>query len=118
MKKLLVALLVLFPTICFAEPFLVCDPMSGAEQTQVVLDGTPQGWKPYSERDFGGQIYCVLMDLVGLSNGAHTVTAEADFGVWGNPGYSDPFEFVKPDLRAPQGFILIKEGGSWRSRSK
>lgn len=99
--------LCLLPAIAFASPFLVCDPMTGVEQTQVTLDGEPQGWVPYAEQDFGGTTYCVLMDLAGLANGSHTATAEADWGVWGASDPSVPFDFSKPDVQAPAGFVLM-----------
>jgi len=107
MKKILVFLVVFFPAVCFASPFLVCDTMTDVNETQVTIDGVAQGWVPYEEREFGGQTYCVLADLAGISKGNHTVTAQAR-NFWEESAQSDPFDFSKQDAPVPGGFELKK----------
>lgn len=97
----LLAGLVMIST-AYAEPFLVCDPMPDAEQTQVTLDGTPQPWTDYQEADFDGTTYCVLMDLDSISTGGHTVTAKAR-NIWGETSDSDPLDFTKSAGGPPAG---------------
>ena len=105
-SRAFVFLLVFFPAVCFAEPFLVCDPMTDATETQVTLDGNQGAWVPYLEQQMeDGNTYCVLLDLAGLTNGSHTVTAKAR-NFWGESAPSNPFVFGKQDAPVPGGFGL------------
>lgn len=99
-KVLLVAALILAMSgVCYANPFLVCDPADNpTEVVQCVIevDGGAPETTPYP----------LHYDLSGISSGAHSVKAAFDYGVWGETPYSDPLAFTKPSLGSPSGLGL------------
>ncbi len=97
MILLTVLLLLCLPGLLMAAPWLTCDPMTAeVAAIQLSLDGqivdvdtatiqkTPSAW--------------YLLDLSSIVAGSYTVTAKADYGLWGWSTDSVPFDFVKPVL--------------------
>ena len=100
MKKILalIAGILLLAGTVYAQPFLVCDPNTGATKYMLEMDGTelPEG---VCEAD-GSLRY----DMAAYANtGTHTVRAKAG-NVWGWSIYSDPFNFNANAPGAPSGF--------------
>ena len=91
MKTIFLTLIILlFPVMCFAAPFLVCDPQAGVISYHLDIDGTLINYIP-AEPD--GSIH---YDLAGMSPGPHIFKAQA-IGEGGWPSdWTDPFDTVKP----------------------
>jgi len=89
MKQVCIVIaIILFPVVVWANPFLVCDPVSNTEVThyEVVLDTVNLGLVPaYVESP---DIVRLNYDLVGLAEGNHQVTVRAYTSLWDI--YSEP----------------------------
>jgi hypothetical protein len=104
MKKIiLIGLFCLFPAVCYASPFLVCDPYSPADQVtnfQVTIDtAAPVDSAPVNN--------ALKYDLANISFGSHTVKVKA-CNIWGCSDDSVPFTFTKLPLGAPQNVTITK----------
>ena len=107
MKKLmwcLLAIILLIPTLVFADPFLVCDPQTGV--TDYILTG-PE-WVPNSvPAQPDGSI---KMDVSSASNGSNSLTLKACFSdpIWGQV-CSDPvpFDCIRPVPISEPGNIKL-----------
>ena len=95
MKYLLAIVFLLIPALCFAGPFLVCDPQSGVTSytveigqganisTQIGIPAQPDG--------------SLRLDLVTITQpGNYTFRAKACNAEWGCGEYSSPFSATKP----------------------
>ena len=94
-------LVMLFPAIASASPFLVCDPYpAGSAVTSFTLfwDGATTGVVVPVLTDATGTYFHV--DLSTVTNGSHTVKARAR-NSWGESADSLPFTFVKLVPSAP-----------------
>ena len=101
MKKLIILLLLLIPSIVLANPMLVTDlPEQPVTTCEIEVDGTVQpGLCIISGTNFE------WLDLAGFANGQHTFKARwQDASGWWSE-WSDPFVVIKP--RKP-GNIRIK----------
>lgn len=92
MKYILALILVFATSMAFAAPFLVCDPVPGAETIEVMIDGNAQIVT-------GDTIH---IDLAYLATGSHTVKAKA-CSIWGC-GEEANLPFTKS---VPVGTIII-----------
>lgn len=106
MQKL-VCILVLIPSIVFANPFVVSDPsQDGATHYQIEMDGT-------LVETFEGDT--VNFDLVDIAPGDHVLRAkfckqwqaEAGDVVYECGDFSLPFAFTRPEKSAIPGGIRI-----------
>lgn len=108
MLKFILAIMLMFPSLCFASPFLVCDPYPasvGVTQFAITIDGTLVTVNAKVAADGSTSIY---YDCASLSTGTHTITAKA-ISLWGESASSSPFVFTRPaSLTAPAGTGLIK----------
>ena len=102
MKKLLL-ILILWPSLVFASPFLICDPNPGAEKIILEINGVEIPEFP-AETD-GSLRY----DLVSLAEGPFTIRAKAGFGVWGWSEWSVPFSDTKVIPEAHGGLRVSSE---------
>ena len=101
MKKLII-FLILFPSIAFAAPFLVCDPQTGVTHYKL----TGPAWVPVSvPAQADGSI---KMDVAASIVGANSMTVKACIGdpLWGEL-CSDavPFAFTRPGAPVGPGGI-------------
>lgn len=96
MKKLLVVLIVLLPSLVFAAPFFVCDDAGVTTVTEYVIevDGV-EYTTPYPMR----------MDAAFVGPGDHTARAKAK-NMWGESVWTDPLVFNADTPGAPSGFGL------------
>jgi hypothetical protein len=104
MKKIiLVGLFCLFPAVCYASPFLVCDPYTAADQVtnfQVTIDtAAPVDSAPVTN--------ALKYDLANVSSGSHTAKVKA-CNIWGCSADSAPFTFVKQLPGVPQNVTITK----------
>lgn len=101
MKRIFLALgiLLLWSSVVWANPFLVCDPQIDVDEYIVTFDGVPETIL-YNES--GGVV--ILKDLVGIATGSHNVDVKAK-NIWGE-SVSVPFGFVKSLPGAPTGIGL------------
>ena len=103
MKILITLLLLLFPVMVSAAPYLVSDPpLPSDNATSCVFESF--------------QLPCTMdatkaikVDLATIPVGSHSVRAQycAQGGLWCSD-WSVPFVFVKPALRAPTKILLQK----------
>ena len=102
MKKFIIALLLL-PSLSFASPFLVCDPLAGISYYAVTnLDGLSN---PNVAAQADGSI---KMDLAGLTAGTYTVAVQACDNLWGCSAPAN-FTFTKPaTISLPASIKLTK----------
>uniref|UniRef100_A0A7C4Y3F2 Uncharacterized protein n=1 Tax=Caldisericum exile TaxID=693075 RepID=A0A7C4Y3F2_9BACT len=113
MKKILLLVLVLFPSVAFASPFLVCDPYPST-QTQpdyfiIVLDGKTYSSSAFSNPDGSKQL---KFDVGFVSSGSHSLTVKAcKEDANGIPWCSDevPFAFERPSAVAPPGGLKLSK---------
>ncbi|MBW2411893.1 MAG: hypothetical protein JRF72_19025 [Deltaproteobacteria bacterium] len=99
MRRLTVLLFICFlPAVCFANPFLVCDPQTGVAEYEIYMDGVRMGNAP-AQAD-GSLLY----DLQGITPGQYTWTATA-CNEWGCSELSDPYESPAP-VGKPSGVRL------------
>lgn len=103
-----------------AAPFMVCDPQEGIESFKVFYDGavTPKltvariGWIQNGKLVFtdpGGTRTAVIVvdDLATVTNGEHTVKAQACNSLWGCSGDSTPLPFTKFTLGVPTSTLIV-----------
>lgn len=102
MKKLFL-ILILWPSLVFASPFLVCDPNPGAEKIILEINGVEIPEFP-AEAD-GSLRY----DLEVLVEGDFTIRAKAGFGVWGWSEWSAPLSDTKVIPQAHGGLRVSSE---------
>lgn len=100
MKVLAIFILVLLPAVCYANPFLVCDPQAGVTKYIIELNGN-ETEVVMAETD-GSLKY----DLAGLPPGSYIFKAKCAADYWWSD-YSDPFATAKPP--APGGVRLSVE---------
>jgi len=93
----------LLPVLAFSAPFLICNPNPGAEKIILEINGLEM---PQFAAETDGSL---KYDLAGIAEGAFTVRAKAEFGVWGWSEYSAPFDFTKPSIQAPMGLRVSSE---------
>jgi len=105
MKLLLILLTILFPSVVFAAPYLVCDPYPSTDvqptDFELVIDGGSVIISPAVDVT-GGK--ALKYDIGGVSAGSHTVSVKAckDYDVWGRACSSAVnFTFVKPVVSSP-----------------
>ena len=94
-------LVMLFPAIASASPFLVCDPFpagSAVSSFVVFWDGSLTGVVAPVFTDATGTY--LHLDLASVANGSHTVKVRAR-NSWGESADSLPFTFVKLVPSAP-----------------
>ena len=89
--KSIIFLLLLFPSIAIASPFLVCDVDENA--THYILSFN--GGEPIEV------IAPLKYDVSQLPVGSHTVEVKAKNELWGIVSDASPFSFIKPRLVAP-----------------
>lgn len=108
MKKLIpiVLAMVLFPSIVFASPFLVCDPQAGVTFYKL----TGPAWVPASTpAEADGSI---KLDLASASIGDNSLTVAAckNDEIWGELcSNAVPFSFTKPSVAAPPANIRLSK---------
>lgn len=114
MKKLFTILVVLlFPSLVFAGPFLICDPYptTSVQPTEfsLIVDGGSAIISPAVTVTGGVRLH---YDLAGIPTGSHTVTVKAVRidPVWGRlESATTPFSFVRPAApAAPVGIGLAQ----------
>ena len=106
MRKYLFALamVVLFPVIAIASPFLVCDPQAGVVEYDVNIEenGIPvMGGTVLAEADT-----TLRFDLEGIPNGVYNARVRA-FNLWGGSDWSLPFGFVVERCNQPVGVVIV-----------
>ena len=97
MKKLILALflvLISFPCLAIANPFLVCDPQTNV--THYVITGDINVTVPAT--DLGDGTFRLKLDLAGISGGTYDLEVKAK-NIWGE-SVAAPFVFTKalPDV--------------------
>jgi len=94
-------ILLFAPIVCFADMHLTCDladPAMDITEVRVTMDGNVGEWTPYVEAVFDGETRCDLMNVTGLVNGNHEVTAEWR-NSWGEASApSSPLSFSRPAI--------------------
>ena len=93
--KILLALIILlvFPVITQAAPFLICDPQVGINEYVVTYDGIEE-IVSYNENHSSGSV--ILKDLAGITEGNHTIDVKA-VNVWGESATVNfPFSKILP----------------------
>ena len=95
-------LTLLFAGQVFANPFLVCDPQTGVEEYQLIVDGNDMGIYP-AETDGSAAIE---LSQFNLPDGEHTYILVA-MNAWGQ-ATSDPFVNIKIVPVLPTGMALSK----------
>jgi hypothetical protein len=106
MKRIiLIGLFCLFPAVCYAGPFLVCDPYPSTDvqptDFELVIDGGSVIISSAVDVT-GGK--ALKYDVGGVSIGSHTVSVKAckDYDVWGRTCSSAVnFTFAKPVVSSP-----------------
>ena len=101
MKKLLL-ILILWPSLVFASPFLICDPNPGAEKIILEINGVEV---PEFAAEADGSL---RYDLVGLADGDFVIRAKAG-NVWGWSEWSVPLSDTKVLPVAPGGLRVSSE---------
>jgi len=100
MKKLLVALMVLFPVMAFASPYLVSNAQDGVAYYQVV-EGAVTAEVPAQENG------SLRMEMAGTSVGLHSITVQA-CSMW-ECSETVPFVYTRPaSVAKPAGITLVK----------
>jgi len=103
MKKSVIALMI-FLCMAFAlvlcqkaqaSPYLVSDPVAGADYFSLTIDGTVITTTAVAS--------AVHYDLSGIAVGTHTVTGQSCTNLWGCGSASSPFTFSRPSLLAAPG---------------
>ena len=98
-------LLLFFPYLSQANPWLVCDPMTAeVVSIQLNLNGQLIDVSTATMQKEADAWY--LLDLSSIVAGSYTVKAKADYGSWGWSNDSVPFDFVKPALVHPRNVII------------
>jgi hypothetical protein len=100
MKKILVVLMVLFPAMVFASPFLVSNPQEGVTYYQVVEGAVTS---EVTAQENGS----LRMDVAGTSIGIHSITVKA-CSMW-ECSETVPFVYTRPVPPVkPAGIGLVK----------
>ena len=73
-----------------ASPFLVSDPVTGADYFTLTIDGTTITTTAVAS--------AVRYDLSGIAVGSHTVTGQSCTTLWGCGTAGSPFVFSRPSL--------------------
>lgn len=104
MKRVLaiLAMVLMFASVCQADPFLVCAPNPGALWYVLEVDGIEL---PESTCEADGSL---RYDMAPYAGGDHFVRAKAG-NIWGWSVYSDPFNFNADLPGAPSGFGFSAE---------
>ncbi|KKL08098.1 hypothetical protein LCGC14_2579280 [marine sediment metagenome] len=90
MKTLIFLTIILWASSLYAQPFLISDPQTSAEEYVVTIDGVES---ISSAQDLGDGTVRLYHDLAGVSDGLHNVEVKAR-NVWGS-STPVPFSFEK-----------------------
>lgn len=109
MKKLWFLTLILLPTMAMANPFLVCDPQTDADEYVVTTQtGQPVNSQPYSEVTLSdGSTVAIVMDLAAVGEGTHNWEVQACNDM-GECSSAVPFVYQKTLPGEPSGMRLEK----------
>ena len=102
MKKLLLAVLLLYPATAWAGPFLVCDPQTNVETYVITVDSNDP--LECVAQDLGNGNVRMHYDLQGLSVGPHHIEVRAK-NLWGQ-SESVPFDCTKSLPAKPSTMVL------------
>ena len=94
-----VVLLNLF-TLCFAAPFLVCDPQEGIDSYNIIENTVPLPIVVPAQADGS-----LKWDLASVTVGQHNISVSACSAVWGCTA-AVPFVYARPALNTPVGIRL------------
>ncbi|KKL80640.1 hypothetical protein LCGC14_2002770 [marine sediment metagenome] len=100
---MLTGMLLFLVSIALAQPFLVSDPQTGAEEYVVTIDGV-EDISP--AQDLGNGTVRLYHDMAGVSDGLHNVEVKAR-NMW-EDSLPTPFAFTRTPPGAPAGIGLEK----------
>jgi hypothetical protein len=105
MKIITILLLVLIPLVCFAQPFLVCDPQHGV--SHYVIEGPSWVQSPYLAQPDGSLKMDLSPSVVGITG--LLIKACVNDDKWGEVcSDSVPFEYARPHTAAAENLRLVK----------
>ena len=103
MKTLIFLTIILWASSLYAQPFLISDPQTSAEEYVVTIDGVES---ISSAQDLGDGTVRLYHDLAGVSDGLHNVEVKAR-NMW-EDSLSVPFVFTRIPPGVPAGIGLEK----------
>ena len=106
MKTAFVSVIILFiSSLCFANPFLVCDPQKGV--TDYHISGLAADVISIPAVDDGNNTGHLEYDLQGLPLGDYDCNVTAYNSLWDLESPPSPFQFSKMGLESPSVIRII-----------